>query len=113
MTIVKNMKRLIPILMMLLALTGCAFFKPYQPDIQQGNVITPQMVQQLQVGMSPTEVEEVMGGPPVLVNVFSSQRKLYVYTLRRGKGKTKKSQLLLTFDHNKLIKINLCLKIQD
>ncbi len=99
------MKRTIPVLMLLLTLTGCMIFKPYQPDVQQGNIITTQMIQKLKIGMSPAEVEKVMEGAPVLINIFSRQRMLYVYTYHVGKGKTTKSQVVLTFNNGKLVKI--------
>ncbi|MCP4476155.1 MAG: outer membrane protein assembly factor BamE [Gammaproteobacteria bacterium] len=99
------MKRTIPILMLLLILAGCAIFKPYQPDIQQGNIITAKMIQKLKTGMSPAEVDKAMEGAPVLVNIFSQRRMLYVYTYHVGKGKTTKSQVVLTFNNGKLVKI--------
>ena len=109
----QHMKNIISIgaLLLILMLAGCAIFKPYQPDVQQGNVIMPEMIQQLHVGMSPAQVEQVMEGPPILVTLFSSRTLYYVYTFRPGKGKTTTNQLRLTFVNGKLARIqrlNVC-----
>ena len=48
--------------------------------VQQGNVITQEMVDRLKPGMTPEQVAFVMGGP-VVRNVFDDSRWDYVYTI--------------------------------
>ncbi|MDE0422120.1 MAG: outer membrane protein assembly factor BamE [Gammaproteobacteria bacterium] len=62
-------------------LTSCALPRVYKVTVQQGNVITQQMVDSLQPGMTREQVAFVMG-EPVIKNPFDQDRWDYVYTLR-------------------------------
>lgn len=62
-------------------LTSCALPRVYKVTVQQGNVITQQMVDRLQPGMTREQVAYVMG-EPVIRNPFDQDRWDYVYTLR-------------------------------
>ena len=61
--------------------TSCALPRVYKVTVQQGNVITQQMVDSLKPGMTQEQVAYVMG-EPVIKNPFSRDRWDYVYTLR-------------------------------
>lgn len=61
--------------------TSCALPRVYKVTVQQGNVITQQMVDSLRPGMTREQVAYVMG-EPVIKNPFSQNRWDYVYTLR-------------------------------
>ena len=62
-------------------LSSCALPRVYKVTVQQGNVITQQMVDDLQPGMTREQVAYVMG-EPVIKNPFDQDRWDYVYTLR-------------------------------
>ncbi|MDE0661467.1 MAG: outer membrane protein assembly factor BamE [Gammaproteobacteria bacterium] len=62
-------------------LTSCALPRVYKVTVQQGNVITQQMVDRLKPGMTREQVAYVMG-EPVIRNPFDQDRWDYVYTLR-------------------------------
>ena len=62
-------------------LTSCALPRVYKVTVQQGNVITQQMVDSLRPGMTQEQVAYVMG-EPVIKNPFTQDRWDYVYTLR-------------------------------
>ena len=62
-------------------LTSCALPRVYKVTVQQGNVITQQMVDRLKPGMTQEQVAYVMG-EPVIKNPFDQDRWDYVYTLR-------------------------------
>lgn len=62
-------------------LTSCALPRVYKVTVQQGNVITQQMVDNLKPGMTREQVAYVMG-EPVIKNPFDQDRWDYVYTLR-------------------------------
>ena len=62
-------------------LTSCALPRVYKVTVQQGNVITQQMVDDLKPGMTREQVAYVMG-EPVIRNPFDQDRWDYVYTLR-------------------------------
>lgn len=76
----------------------------YKPNVQQGNVIEQDNVSQLKVGMNKDAVMYYMGNP-ILVNVLSPSRELYVYTYKPGKKDMTEQKVILTFENDKLIKI--------
>ena len=68
-------------------LTACSFSFPklslprlYKITVQQGNVITQEMVDQLKPGMTHSQVAFIMG-EPILRNTFNENRWDYVYTV--------------------------------
>jgi outer membrane protein assembly factor BamE len=67
--------------------------QPYRPDVQQGNVVTKEMADQLAAGMTRDQVRFLMG-TPALVSVFHQDRWDYVYLLKRGKGSEVQSRRL-------------------
>lgn len=64
-----------------MVVTSCALPRVYKVTVQQGNVITQQMVDSLRPGMTREQVAYVMG-EPVIKNPFDQDRWDYVYTLR-------------------------------
>ena len=86
---------------MTMALTGCEsmrgwvppLIQPYRPDVQQGNVVTREMVEQLREGMSREQVRFLLG-TPMLSSPFHAERWDYVYFLKRGKGSETQSRRL-------------------
>lgn len=73
-------------------------------DIEQGNIITTDMIHQLHRGMTYAEVRELMG-TPVLLNTFNDERANYVYTFKPGNGRMSESYITLTFIKNILVDI--------
>jgi len=68
-----------------LILTGCSLPKIglpklYRINVQQGNVITQDMVDQLKPGMTRNQVAYIMG-EPILRNTFNESRWDYVSTI--------------------------------
>ncbi|MDR3221634.1 MAG: outer membrane protein assembly factor BamE [Candidatus Accumulibacter sp.] len=55
----------------------------YKIDIQQGNVLTQDMVAQLRPGLSKDQVRFILG-TPVLTDMFHANRWDYVYRLQKG-----------------------------
>ena len=56
----------------------------YRIDVQQGNVLTQDMVAQLRPGLTRDQVRFILG-TPMLVDMFHSDRWDYVYRLQKGK----------------------------
>lgn len=73
-------------LALLLSLGGCGrwdeFSLVHVPDIEQGNLITPEMVALLEPGMSKRQVKFVLG-TPMLIDVFHGQRWDYYLSIKR------------------------------
>ncbi len=93
-------KILIPILV--LWLSGCSIYKV---DVQQGNVIEPEQVAKLKVGMTKRQVYFLMGNP-LLTDPFHKDRWDYLYMLTPGGGKTSRQVLTLFFDGDSLARID-------
>jgi len=75
--------------------------RPYRPDVQQGNVITKDMVDQLRTGMTRDQVRFLLG-TPMLTDVFHQDRWDYPYYLRRRTGETQIRKLTVVFADGKL-----------
>jgi outer membrane protein assembly factor BamE len=95
---------------LVVTLSGCEsirgwvppLIQPYRPDVQQGNVVTREMVEQLRQGMSREQVRFLLGSP-MLTSVFHANRWDYVYYLKRGKGNERETRrLTVEFKDNRL-----------
>jgi outer membrane protein assembly factor BamE len=76
----------------------------YRQDIQQGNIVTQEMVDKLQPGMSKSQVRFLMG-TPMLADTFHNNRWDYVYTMTEGWGDTEKKRLTLVFEQDRLVRL--------
>ena len=87
----------------LLILQGCKIGLPrvHKITVQQGNVITQEMIDRLKPGMSRSQVLFVMG-EPVLRNTFNNDRWDYLYTIELPGVLDKQSRLTLFFDNDQL-----------
>lgn len=73
-------------------------------DVQQGNVITQEMLGQLEVGMEKKKVLFIMGSP-VIMDTFHADRWDYVYTFQKGRHQAKLRKVELYFTDDKLVRI--------
>lgn len=96
------MQKLLIILMVCATLmAGCAIHKP---DIQQGNVVTPEMLEQLKIGMSSRQVRFIMGSP-LLTDPFHPNRWDYIYMLTKPGMNPERKHTVLYFDNDQLSRI--------
>ena len=65
----------------LLLVGACSLPRVHKVTVQQGNVITQEMIDRLKPGMTPSQVAFVMG-EPVLRHAFGEDRWDYIYTLQ-------------------------------
>ena len=85
--------------LMLFLFSGCGIHKI---DIQQGNVITPEAVEKLKIGMNRRTVKSILGTPP-LNDPFHRDRWDYVYSMELGRAnKSQSSHITLLFEQDKL-----------
>jgi outer membrane protein assembly factor BamE len=74
-------------------------------DVEQGNVITPEKIAQLQLGMTRREARFVLG-TPLIKDPFHADRWDYVYSLRDGSTRDFVQQhLSLVFKGDLLVNI--------
>ncbi|WP_235185834.1 outer membrane protein assembly factor BamE [Methylomarinum vadi] len=74
----------------------------YSLDIQQGNIVNQEMVDQLRPNMTKRQVLYIMGSP-MLIDVFHQKRWDYLYSEQPGGGARVQKRLSLFFDDDKLI----------
>lgn len=102
------MKRIITLLMISCSsfiLSACSQSTwLYRVNVQQGNIITIDMLNSVKMGMSKENVCERLG-PPILSNAFNQNRWTYVYTLKPSRGKFVQRKLILYFAQDRVIKI--------
>jgi len=89
-----------------LVLSGCNLTKLRLPrvhklTVQQGNVITQDMIDQLQPGMTRSQVSYIMGDP-VFRNSFNSNRWDYIYTIELPGIFNDERRVSLYFDNERL-----------
>ncbi|MDH5258413.1 MAG: outer membrane protein assembly factor BamE [Gammaproteobacteria bacterium] len=84
-------------------INGCTV---HRLDIQQGNIIKDEMVDQLKIGNSKRQVRFVMGSP-LLTDPFHANRWDYIYTDQPGDERkvTERRQLTVYFENDRLVKI--------
>jgi len=86
----------------LLAVSACSYVPrivtEYRIDVQQGNVITQEMVSQLKPGQTRDQVRFILG-TPMLADMFHADRWDYFYSLQNGRtGAIDKRRFSVFFD---------------
>ena len=76
----------------------------YKLSVQQGNVITQEMVDRLEPGMTRNQVEYVMGRP-VLQDPFDDDQWVYLYTLEVPDLFVQAFKMVLIFEDDTLVSI--------
>ena len=84
------------------AQTGCSL---YRVAVQQGNVITQEMVDGLKPGMTREQVAYIMG-EPVIRNPFNEDQWDYVYTLEVPGRVDQQRKLSLFFSNGVLARLS-------
>lgn len=93
----------LPILL-LAGLSACSFPGVYKLDIQQGNIITQDMVNELKPGMSKRQVRYIMG-TPLLEDSFNDNRWDYFYSLKNSDDEYSQERLTVLFDNDRLVNL--------
>lgn len=75
---------------------GVRFPWAYRIDIQQGNVVTQQMLEQVELGMTTDQVRYVLG-TPLVQDPFHQDRWDYWYSFQPGGGALRQKRLSLFF----------------
>jgi len=76
----------------------------HKMTVQQGNIVTAQMVDQLQPGMNKRQVRYLLG-TPLLTDFFNSDRWDYVYTMRQGHKPPEQRRVTVFFKDDALVSI--------
>ena len=84
----------------------------YKIDIQQGNVVTQEMVAKLRQGMTPAQVRYVLGSP-LVTDAFHPDRWDYVYVYEKGHKVAEQHRLTVIFADDKLSHLEGDVQLQD
>jgi len=91
-----------------LFLAGCGtnigFPGVYRINVEQGNIVTADMVEQLAPGMTRRQVRFILG-TPLIEDTFHEHRWDYRYTLRNGLETVQENRLTVFFDGDELVKV--------
>ncbi|GAO36173.1 membrane protein SmpA [Sulfuricella sp. T08] len=77
---------------------------PYKIDIQQGNVVTQEMVAKLKPGMTKAQVRFVLG-TPLIMDSFHANRWDYVYRYQKAGKLMEERKLALFFEQELLQRV--------
>lgn len=90
------------ILFLILFCTACSYFPGvHKIDIDQGNIVTQEMVDQLRPGMTKEQVRFVMGSP-LIVDTFDQSRWDYLLTKEHNGSERTLERMSLFFTKEKL-----------
>src|SRR5882724_4635955 len=92
--------RTLVLLMSLAATSGCV----YRTNIQQGNYLEARTVNQLQAGMTRSQVRYLLG-TPMVPDAFDKERWDYLYYFKKGRlHKPEERHLIVYFKQDKVDK---------
>ncbi|ASK20776.1 MAG: outer membrane protein assembly factor BamE [Vreelandella alkaliphila] len=94
----QKLTRIITLSVALTVVSGCSYVGVYKRDIPQGNLVTEEMVSQLQPGMTREQVTYVMGRP-LLEAPFDTREWDYVYRIDKAYADVEQRRVTLTFDN--------------
>lgn len=92
---------LILVLGIALGAAGCV----YRPNIQQGNLVKTEDIDQVTAGMTRSQVRYLLG-TPMLADPFDPQRWDYIYTFQRGREKGRdRGHFIVRFEGDKVSRV--------
>ena len=104
------MKRYLITSIFIALISGCStidrlsFPAVHKIEIQQGNLITDEMVDLLRPGLTQRQVQYVMG-TPLVVDTFNPNHWDYVYQYRFGDGTIEERKLRVIFEQGRVVSI--------
>lgn len=93
------MKHVLLSIFCLFFLSACQHYVPfaYKMDIQQGNTLKPEDVEKVKVGMTRSQVAQILGDP-ISRDTFEQNRWDYVYYLKQNHKPVVERHLTLYFN---------------
>ncbi len=99
-----NLKAIILVCISALFLSAC--IRPYQPDIQQGNILNNSDLSEIRYGMTKQEVLFILG-TPMVIDPFNEARWDYYYSkIDQQKRETTTRLVTVMFDGDSLIRLD-------
>jgi len=98
----------LPFWLPIILLSGCGSWpnpidsiKPHKIDIQQGNVLTQDMLDKLKPGMTQSQVRFILGSP-LIVDPFRNNRWDYVFRLEKEGKLLESRRVTVVFENDRL-----------
>ena len=91
--------RILTILLSFIFISACSIPQVYKLTVQQGNIVTQDMLDELKPGVTKRQVAYVMG-TPLLKSPFEAERWDYLYTLERRDKVVKSYQVTVFFEND-------------
>jgi outer membrane protein assembly factor BamE len=96
------------VVLIAVALEACA----YRIDIQQGNLLEEEALDQVQLGMSRGAVQFLLG-TPMIADAFHDQRWDYAYYFRRGRSREVEQRwIVVFFEQDRVVRIERDLELR-
>jgi len=99
--------RILFITLTICCLSACSFVGfpgVYKIDVEQGNIVTQEMADQLKPGMSRRQVRFILG-TPLVEDTFNQERWDYPYVKRNGVNVLSESRMTVVFDGDALLNV--------
>jgi outer membrane protein assembly factor BamE len=103
----KNMFYLVVFTVFILTSVGCVEMLPeaHKIDIHQGNLIDPERIEQLEIGMSKEQVKYLLG-TPVSNNLFHADRWDYLHYISKAGSYAKPKRITIFFVNDTVASID-------
>lgn len=102
------MSKLVFVSLLMISLAGCggwsnpvAKLDPYRIEVQQGNLVSQEMLAKLKPGMTPSQVRFLLG-TPLIVDPFHKDRWDYAYSMQQGGKVLAQRRITVQFENGKL-----------
>lgn len=82
------MRKILLFSFLITLIQACSFPGVFKINVQQGNIVSEEMLDKLEPGMTRKQVHFVLGAP-VVDNVFNLNLENYVYTYQKAGGEIK------------------------
>lgn len=106
------------VIAMIVVLSGCTALqgfslRPYRINVQQGNFLEAKNLDQIQVGMTRSQVRFLIG-TPMVADPFNVQRWDYVFFFKVGRTRQEiSSHLTVWFEDDRVVRIDRPTDLQD
>src|SRR5262245_47691607 len=100
--------RALIVMLATLCLTACI----YRIDVQQGNLLEDSDVEQVELGMTRSQVQFLLG-TPMVADSFHRDRWDYAYYLRHGKSReVERRWLIVYFENERVARVHRDVELQ-
>ena len=89
--------KFLTVLLSFIFISACSIPQVYKLTVQQGNIVTQDMIDELKEGMTKRQVAYVMG-TPLIRSPYQQDRWTYLYTLERRDTVVKSYQITVFFE---------------